>query len=240
GSRASSRLPLLGLLDDAVGRTSDQLLQMVELGAERAHALCHRADLDDHVGDLGFRHQGGDLVPARPALARVVAQELAASSRDQALDARGRVAGRRHRHLEDGLEQHRLALGQAFGERNAGRHLERHFRAVDRVVLAVIERDLEVDHRLAERSLPEILAQALLARGAEVAWHHAAPDLVDEAETRAARQRLDLDLDVTDLAVTAGLSLVARVLMGAGLDRLAVGYPGRRRLDGDVVAAGQL
>src|ERR1700754_1995204 len=49
---------LLGLLDDALGGASDQLLQMIELGAESAYTLRDRADLDDHVGDLGLRHQG--------------------------------------------------------------------------------------------------------------------------------------------------------------------------------------
>src|SRR5215216_629022 len=70
---ASSGRPLLALLDDALGGASDQLLQMIELGVERADALGDRADLDDHVGDLGLRHQRRHLVPAIPARARVVA-----------------------------------------------------------------------------------------------------------------------------------------------------------------------
>src|SRR5258708_4446625 len=70
---ASGGRALLGLLDDAFGGASSQLLQMVELGAEGADALGDRADLDDHVGDLGFRHQRRHLVPAVPAGARVEA-----------------------------------------------------------------------------------------------------------------------------------------------------------------------
>src|SRR5205814_937584 len=98
----------------------------------------------------------------------------------------------------------------------------------------------EIDHRLAERSFLEVLAQAFLDRGDEVARHHAAHDLVGEAEARAARQRPDLDLDVGELAVSAGLALVARVLAGAALDGLAIGDPRRHRLDRDIVTAREL
>ena len=52
-------------------------------------------------------------------------------ARDQALDARGRIGGRRHRHLQDRLEQHRLALGHRLAHGDARRHLEGHLGAVD-------------------------------------------------------------------------------------------------------------
>src|SRR4029453_14442156 len=100
--------------------------------------------------------------------------------------------------------------------------------------------DLEIDHRLAERAFLEIVDQAFLDGRYEVARHHAAHDLVDEAEARAARQRLDLDLDVGELAVTAGLPLVAGMLRAAALDGLTVGDARRLGVDSDVVAAGQL
>src|SRR5690606_29030390 len=86
----------------------------------------------------------------------------------------------------------------------------------------------------------EVLPQPFLDGGNEVAGHHAAHDPVDEADARPARQRLDLDLDVCELAVTAGLPLVAGVLLRASLDGLAIGNARRRRLDGDVVAPGEL
>ena len=106
-----------------------------------------------------------------------------------------------------------------------------------RVILAVDQRHFEIDDLLAERAFLQIVAQPLLDGGDEVARHHAAHDPVDEAEARAARQRPDLDLDVGELAVAAGLALVARVLRGAGLDRLAIGDARRIGVDGDVVAA---
>ena len=43
------------------------------------------------------------------------------------------------------------------------------------------------------------------------------------SKSLAARQRLDADLAVGELAVAAGLLLVAPVALGRGLDRLAVG-----------------
>ena len=42
----------------------------------------------------------------------------------------------------------------------------------------------------------------------------AAEDVVDELEVRAARQRLHADLAVAELAVAAGLLLVAAVRLG--------------------------
>ena len=78
------------------------------------------------------------------------------------------------------LEQNRLALRHALAHGDARRHLERHLRAVDGVVLAIEQGDLEIDHRLAERTLPEILDQPFLDGRDEVAWHDAAHDPVDD------------------------------------------------------------
>src|SRR5947207_15766584 len=108
------------------------------------------------------------------------------------------------------------------------------------MVLTVEQLHFEIDHRLAERAFLQVIDQPLLDRWNEVSRHHAAHDLVDEAEARAARQGLDLDLDVGELAVAAGLALVARMLGGAGLDALAIGDARRRSVDRDVVAAGEL
>ena len=66
-----------------------------------------------------------------------------------------------------------------------------------------IQRDRDVDHREAERPALQIFAHALLDRADELARHGAADDLVVEFEARAARQRLDLDMDVAELAVAA-------------------------------------
>ena len=53
-------------------------------------------------------------------------------------------------------------------------------------------------------------------------------------------ERLDLDLAVAELAVAAGLLLVAAVRFGRGLDRLAIRDARRLQVDVDAEAALQL
>ena len=76
--------------------------------------------------------------------------------------------------------------------------------------------------------------------GHELARDRAAEDVVDELEVGAARQRLDLDLAVAELAVAAGLLLVAAVRFGRRLDRLAVRDARRLQVDVDAEAPLQL
>ena len=104
-----------------------------------------------------------------------------------------------------------------FAHGDARRRLERHFGGVDVVIGAVRQIDGEVDDREAERSLHHPVADALLDRRNILLGHDAAGDRVGEGEACAARQRLDLDDDVAELAVAARLLLVA----AADLHRLA-------------------
>ena len=98
------------------------------------------------------------------------------------------------------------------------------FLAVDRVVLAVVDDDAHVLQRVAgDRALGQHLAHALLDRRDELARDRAALDLVDELEARAARQRLDAQEHLAELAGAAGLLLVAVMAFGRPRDRLAVG-----------------
>ena len=70
--------------------------------------------------------------------------------------------------------------------------------------------DLHVDDREAERAAVLLgLGDALLDRGDEVARDHAADDRVDELDARAALVRLDAQPRDRELAVAAGLLLVA-------------------------------
>ena len=64
----------------------------------------------------------------------------------------------------------------------------------------------------------------------------AALDLVDELEACAARQRLDAQEHLAELAGAAGLLLVPVVAVGPGADGLAVGDPRRLGLHLDLVA----
>ena len=92
------------------------------------------------------------------------------------------------------------------------------------MVLAVVELDAEVDHRVAgEEALPPDLLDALLDGRDEVARDRAAVDVVHELEVLAAGQRLDADPAVGELAVAAGLLLVAAMGLGRARDGLAVG-----------------
>ena len=102
-------------------------------------------------------------------------------------------------------------------------------------------RDAEVDHRVAgEVAAHARVLDALLDRRNELPRNRAAEDVVDELEIGAARQRLDLDLAVAELAVAAGLLLVAAVRLGRRLDRLAIRNARRLQVHVDAEAALQL
>src|SRR6185503_446651 len=73
-----------------------------------------------------------------------------------------------------------------------------------------------------DRPLGQRRAHALLDARDELVRDRAAAHLVDELEAGAARQRLDAQEDLAELAGAAGLLLVAVVALGAAGDRLAV------------------
>ena len=102
------------------------------------------------------------------------------------------------------------------------------------MVRAVVERDAHVLHRI-PRDVPLLhgFAHALLDRGDEVARDHPADDLVDELEAFAARQRLDLEPAIAELAAAAGLLLVLALRARLALDRLAIRNLRRLELDVD-------
>ena len=109
------------------------------------------------------------------------------------------------------------------------------------MVRAVVERDAEVDHRVAgEVAAHARFLDALFDRRNELPRDRAAEDLVDELELAAARQRLHPDLAVAELAVPAGLLLVPAVRLDARRDRLAVGDARRLEVDLDAEAPLQL
>jgi hypothetical protein len=71
----------------------------------------------------------------------------------------------------------------------------------------------------------ERLVDALLDRGDVVVRHDAALDLVEELEALA-RVRLEPQVDLGELAATAGLLLVAVLALGPLLDGLRYGSAG--------------
>ena len=71
-------------------------------------------------------------------------------------------------------------------------HLERHFRRVDRVVLAVEAGDADVHDRPTEMTpVGHCLLGPFLHSGDVLARDHAADDIVDELEARPPLHRLD-------------------------------------------------
>src|ERR1700693_612750 len=96
--------------DDLLGGRAGQLGHMVELMREAADPERQRAQLDDKVVQFAARQIGLDHIPARPVFLGVIAEELPAPARDQALHPGGK--GVRHRDVDriDRLQQERLAF----------------------------------------------------------------------------------------------------------------------------------
>ncbi len=97
-------------------------------------------------------------------------------------------------------------------------------------MLAVIDGHAHVLDRVAgDGAAAHDFAHALFHGGDQLAGDHAALDLVDELEAAAARQRLDAQEHLAELAGAAGLLPVAVVALGGGADGLAVGDARRPR-----------
>ena len=100
------------------------------------------------------------------------------------------------------------------------------------MVLAVVDVDAHVLQREAgERARGEHRLHALLHGGNERRGDGAALHRVDELEAAATRQRLDLEVDLAELAGAAGLLLVPVVPFGRGGDGLAIRDARRARGD---------
>ena len=123
-----------------------------------------------------------------------------------------------------GSSRQGLAGFHAFAEGDAAGHLEGHFVGVDVVVAAVVDGGLEVDDGVAgEVAAGGGLDDALLDGGDEVAGDGAAEDFAGELEAAAAGEGLHADFAVAELAVAAGLLLVAALGLGLAADGFAVG-----------------
>src|SRR5690606_14045219 len=84
-------------------------------------------------------------------------------------------------------------------------------------------RDSHILDRVArDRALGQHLSGAFLDGRYVLAGNRASDHLVRELESRAARQRLDAQEDLAELARAAGLLLVAMVPLGAARHRLAI------------------
>src|SRR5690606_34853402 len=110
---------------------------------------------------------------------------------------------------DDRLEHDGTRLGGRVEKGLASGRDEGDLLAVDRMRFAVVDGDLHVLHREAgDRAAFERLAHAFLHGGNERTGNRAALHLVDEAESLAARQRLDAQEHLAELSGAAALLLV--------------------------------
>ena len=176
------------------------------------------ADVAEHLAQRDVRGHDDRVAAALLAL------DVPAAAHEVADDVADVVLRRRDLDGEDRLHEHGLRAAGGLLERQRAGDLEGDLRGVRVVVLAVDERDLDVDHRVAGLDAgPERLLDALGDGGDELARHGAALDLRDELEALAG-VRLDVDVDDAELARAAGLLDEAALdLVRRAADRLAVG-----------------
>ena len=121
--------------------------------------------------------------------------------------------------------RHRGLVGQLCG------HDEGHLRAVHRVVAAVQQGGFQSHHGVArQHALLGGEADALLDRREEVLGHAAAEHLFFKDDLLAVA-RLEVDDDIAELAVAAGLLLMAALLLAGLADGLTVGDAGSLEAD---------
>ena len=92
---------------------------------------------------------------------------------------------------------------------------------------------MNVDDGEAQRPVVQVVPHAGLHRRDVLLRHRAAGDRVGERKALAAGARFDLHHHIAELAVPAGLLLVAATHLGSLADRLAVGDMARARPRGD-------
>ena len=108
-----------------------------------------------------------------------------------------------------GSEQGRAGGGQTFLVGDAGSGLERHIGGVDGMVGAEVQRGLQEHDRITgQNALADAVAQALFNGRDEVLRHAAADRLIREDHLFGLGLRLEADVNIAELAVTAGLLLV--------------------------------
>ena len=119
-----------------------------------------------------------------------------------------------------------MARGR-FLDRHRTGDLEGHFRRIDIVIAAVVQRHLDIRHRIAGQNAAfQRFLDTRLGRVDVFLRNPAARDIVLELEAGARRQRLHANLDVAVLAVTAGLLDVPAFGFGVLADGVSAAVPG--------------
>src|SRR5438034_10802321 len=150
--------------------------------------------------------QGCEAVDGeRTSLKRLRAGDLPASTRQISGDVAHVRLRAEDLEAYDRLQHDRPRFFDRVEERLAARGHKGDFLRIDRVGLAVVDDNAYVLQReTGDRSGREHLLDALLHRGDELVRDRPALDLVDELETRSARQRLDAQEHLAELAGAPG------------------------------------
>src|SRR6478735_6385257 len=212
-----------GLLDDLFRDVPRDLGVRVELHAVASTTLGLApkiSDIAEHLGQWDGR--GHDA----SAGALVHRENLSATRVDVADHVTHEVLGRDHLDGHERLHEDRVRTTGRVLERHRTGDLERELGGVDVVVLAVLEGDLDVDHRVAgdDAELHGLLATGVDLRDV-LARDAATGDGVDElvaATTVGVDARGGLDAD-DDAGVLAGATRLLLVGVLDLLDRLADG-----------------
>ncbi len=130
------------------------------------------------------------------------------------------------RHLVDGFKQNRIALGHAFRHRNASGQLEGHLVAVNRVELAIGERDGKIDDGKSERTFGGELLDSVLHRRNVLPRNCPADNLVGEFKAASTGLGGDVHGHIPEHSVPAGLPLEPAVLGNPSANGLPVGNTG--------------
>ena len=197
--------------------------------------MSDRTQLDDEVVQLGLRHQRLHIVPAGPCLALGIAQYLAAPAGQQALRGGGDSLGM-------------LTVTWLIGSSSTGSAFGKASVIAMRVAVgtpcpscrrsgtAVHQRDLEIDDGIAERAPCAPPPRPLRRRRGCSCAAPRRPRCGRRSGSPRRAERRDLQLDVGELAVAAGLALQARMLVDRLADRLAERHQRPLRGDRNAVA----
>src|SRR5450759_2203259 len=215
-----SRSLALDLADDFLGLRGGDFLVLAEMHGETAAPLRPRPQFGGVPEHGRQRHHRFDDAGGATQLGGFDA----AAAGIQVADHIAHVIFRDHHfHGHDGFQQYRFGAPGRFLDRHGAGDLEGHFRGIDIVVTAVVQRHLDIRHRIARQNAAlERFLDADLGGVDVLLRYPAAGDVILEHEPTAGRQRLDADFDVAVLPVTAGLLDVAAFGFGVLAYGLAI------------------
>ena len=212
---------LLGGFDDLLGVLRGNFLVSFKAHGEGAAALRHGTKVGGILEHFALGNFGGY---ALGAVYLVHTHDAAAALIDVADDVAHVLVGDGDFYVIDGLKEDGAGLIELL-EREAGSGLERHFRGVNRVVGTVVQFRGQAYYREAgENALLDVVAKALFNGGDKVARYYAADNGIfeDELGIGGIVVGTELDNNVTELAVSAGLLLMASAYVDLLADGLTV------------------